>query len=44
MNDDKKCSTCSKFLTCDRKECKKITFYEAKIISKLKVDKTNENY
>lgn len=31
-----KCNNCAKFLTCDRKECKKITFVEAGILDKPK--------
>lgn len=31
-----KCNNCGKFLTCDKKECKKITFVEAEIIEKPK--------
>lgn len=31
-----KCNNCAKFLTCNRKECKKITFVEAGILDKPK--------
>lgn len=31
-----KCNTCAKFLTCNRKECKKVTFVQAKILDKPK--------
>lgn len=34
-----KCSICAKFLTCNRKECKKITFREAGILDKPKIKK-----
>lgn len=40
----RKCNTCTKFLTCDRKECKKVTFYSANIIDKLEVEKLNEDH
>ena len=31
-----KCNTCAKFLTCSRKECKKVSFVEAGILEKPK--------
>lgn len=30
----KKCKVCAKFLTCNRKECKKVSFVEAEILDK----------
>jgi len=38
-----KCNNCAKFLTCNRKECKKITFIEAEIIDKPKLKEINNN-
>lgn len=38
-----KCNNCAKFLTCDRKECKKVTFIEAGILDKPKRTK-KRNY
>lgn len=34
---DNKCNTCAKFLTCNRKKCKKVTFVEAGILEKPKI-------
>lgn len=34
-----KCNSCSKFLTCDRRKCEKISFVEAKILEKAKIEK-----
>ena len=34
-----KCNNCAKFLTCDRKDCKRISFVEAEIL-----DKPNTNF
>lgn len=38
-----KCNTCAKFLTCNRKECKKITFVQAKILDKPKNIETTKS-
>lgn len=39
-----KCNNCAKFLTCNRKECKKVTFIEAGILDKPKrIKKRNYN-
>ncbi len=38
-----KCNNCAKFLTCDRKKCKKITFVKAGIIDKPKIVKRDGN-
>lgn len=42
-----KCNNCAKFLTCNRKECKKITFVEAGILDRPQVinakSKTDNN-
>lgn len=35
-----KCNTCAKQFTCNRKECKKVTFVQAKILDKPKKRKT----
>lgn len=32
-----KCNNCAKFLTCDKMQCKKITFIEAGILDKPKI-------
>jgi len=34
-----KCRSCAKFLTCDKKECKKKSFVEAEILDRPKVMK-----
>lgn len=34
-----KCNTCAKFLTCKKKECKKVTFVEAGILERPKTIK-----
>lgn len=36
-----KCNLCAKFLTCNRKDCNKITFVEAGILDKPKTIKKN---
>ena len=36
-----KCNICAKFLTCDRKQCNRITFREAGLIDKLKIKEEN---
>lgn len=35
-NMNNKCNTCAKFLTCNKKECKRITFVQAEILEKPK--------
>lgn len=37
-----KCNNCAKFLTCNRNECKKISFVEAGILNKPKLIKTEK--
>lgn len=34
-----KCNTCAKQFTCSRKECKKVTFVQAKILEKPRKEK-----
>lgn len=37
---DNKCNNCAKFLTCNRQDCKKITFVEAGILDRpIRIDK-----
>ena len=38
-----KCNNCTKFLTCDRKECKQVTFIQAGILDKPKEIKKERN-
>ena len=38
-----KCNTCAKFLTCNRKDCKRITFVQAKILDKPKNIETTKS-
>lgn len=37
-----KCNNCAKFLTCNRKECKKISFVEAKVLDRPRKIKRND--
>lgn len=37
-----KCRNCAKFITCDRRSCKKITFVEAGIINRPQLIKSKE--
>lgn len=39
---EEKCNTCAKFLTCNKKECKKISFIEAKILDKPRKELKND--
>ena len=32
-----KCNNCAKFLTCDRRECKQITFLQAEQLDRIKI-------
>lgn len=32
-----KCNNCTKFLTCDRRECKQITFLQAEQLDRIKI-------
>lgn len=38
-----KCNNCAKFLTCDRRECKQITFLQAGQLDRLEVKKLTYN-
>lgn len=38
-----KCNTCAKFLTCNKKECKKTTFVQAEILDKPQIIETTTN-
>lgn len=37
-----KCNNCAKFLTCNQKECKKISFIQAGILDRPKIKKILE--
>ena len=37
-----KCNNCAKFLTCNRRECKKVTFVEAEILDKPQIIKSED--
>ena len=38
-----RCNNCTKFLTCNRQNCKQITYLQAGQIEKIKAKETKEN-